>query len=178
MSKPHNYLSDEEIALILRAREKNDIEMCLDTVLKWIKHRVKVMVRSKQNREDIESECIVFFIGKIFPRMEQRELKPTSVYIAKRINMYIRFQATRYNEVVLEDRSADIPQAKDIQQADTTIEQVDEQVVGGPVFTKVIRMLMDGWKQADIAKELGVTRQRIWQLKRKMIRRKARYDAL
>jgi hypothetical protein len=178
VSTSHNYLSDEEITQILKARAENNVELCLDRVIKWINYRVKVMVRSKQNREDIESECIIFFLSKIFPKIEQRELKPTSVYIARRMNMYIRFQATRYNEIVLEDKSAEVPREVDVQQADTTIEQVDEQVIGGPVFTRVIRMLMDGWRQADIARELHISRQRIWQLKKKMQRRKARYDAL
>ena len=164
------YLSDDEVRLILRAKEANDVSLCYEPINRWINHRVRVMVSNEQFREDIVGECFLFFIKNVFPRLEIRELPPTSAYLAKRINMYIRHQYNRYKRKFLDYDEYERTKDRTID-SDTTIESTGELTSGGPVFTKVVKMLMDGKRQFEVAKELGISRQRVWQIKQKMKRK-------
>jgi hypothetical protein len=111
---------------------------------------------------------MLFFIGKIFPKMEQRPIQATSVYLSKRIGMYIKQMCNKYKKQELD--SEVMSRMNPSQDMDTTTESTDEIVQGGPAFTKVIHMLMEGKRQFEIAKELGISRQRVWQIKKKMQR--------
>lgn len=164
------YLSNDQIRLVLRARETNDVSICCDVIADWIDHRVKMMVKSVQLREDIAADCMLFFLEKIFPKIEIRALPPTSKYLARRINMYIREKCNTYKKKAL-DVSSYSHQHRHAEEFDQSAPAMDEMTEGGPTFTRVIRMLMDGKRQFEIARELGISRQRVWQLKQKMARR-------
>lgn len=168
-------MSDQEIELILKARQTEDISICLEPVNRWINHRVRVMISVPQMREDIVSECLIFFMEKIFPKLEIRALPPTSKYIARRMNMYIRFQYKKQQTRPIDKE--EYAYGRDVAtELDTTVESTDEVIQGGPTFTKVMQMLVKGKRQFEIANELGISRQRVWQIKEKMKRKWRRND--